>query len=245
MPCTETCASCVAGIDPGHFNRLSKTLSPFHLQPWQANELRANAEKALLDKDQEIERLGQQLAIKDTTIGLAEGHARVQQIAGEEQDTLLARFRLKDEAQRGALQEVERRLAVKELEVVDKNQELDDLHVAEREHATAMQDAQVKFAATERELAAEKDELVHFRLRNVQQRGVLREREEELAAKDEELERAAKKQRKTVDNATRSYAQLGAHLGGQCNSRLVQVKQVPARGSSSLIATDRTPSLLK
>ena len=77
-------------------------------------------------------------------------------------------------------------------------------------------------------LAAKDEQIGRFRLKIEKQRGVLRAREQALAAKDDELERAAKKQRKTVDNATHSYAQLGAQLGGQCNSRLVQVKQVPA-----------------
>jgi hypothetical protein len=94
-------------------------------------------------------------------------------------------------------------------------------------------------------LAAKDDQIARFHLKNEEQRGVLREREEELASKDKELERAAKKQRKTVDHATHSYAQLGAQLGRQCNSRLVQVKQVRARGLSGLIATDRTPGRLK
>ena len=77
-------------------------------------------------------------------------------------------------------------------------------------------------------LAAKDEQIGRFRLKVEKQRGVLRAREQALAAKDDELERAAKKQRKTVDNATHSYAQLGAQLGGQCHSRLVQVKQVPA-----------------
>ena len=145
-------------------------------------------------------------------------HARSLQAVGEEaQATLVERLRLAEEQIRA-------------------------LQAAGEEAERA---ARAERAGNQQVLAAKDDQIGRFRLENGEQRGVLREREEELAAKDEELERAAKKLRKTVDNATHSYAQLGAQLGGQCNSRLVQVKQVRARFPSGLIATYRTPILLK
>jgi hypothetical protein len=194
--------------------------------------LEASSREQVAAQDQELVRLrvavreharalkemGEDLAAKDKAIGLAEEHARSLQAVGEEaQASLVERLRLAEEQIRA-------------------------LQAAGEETERA---ARTERADKDRVLAAKDEQIARFRLKDEEQRGVLREREEELAARDEELERAAKKQRKTVDNATRSYAQLGAHLGGQCNSRLVQVKQVPARGSSSLIATDRTPSLLK
>jgi len=186
--------------------------------------LEASSREQVTVQDQELVRL--RVAVREHGRALKEmgedlaakdkaiEHARSVQAVGEEaQATLVERLRLAEEQNRALL-------AVGE----------------ETERAV-----RTERADTDQVLAAKDEQIERYRLGDKEQRGVLREREEELAAKDEELERAAKKQRKTADNATHSYSQLG----GQYNSRLVQVKQVHARGPWGLIATDRTPSLLK
>ena len=192
---------------------------------------------AVREHGRALKKMGKDLVGKDKAIGLAEEHARSLQAVGEEaQATLVERLRLAEEQVR-AMQ-----AAGKEAQATL----VERLRLAEAQ-IMAMQaaGAVTERAGKDQVIAAKDEQIARFRLKDEEQRGVLRQREEELAEKNEELKRAAKKQRKTVDAATHSYSQLGAQLGGQCNSRLVQVKQVPAGGSSGLISTDRTPSLLQ
>ena len=150
--------------------------------------------------------------------------SRREQVAAQDQELVRLRIAVREHAR--ALKEMGEDLAAKDkaierarsLQAVGEEAQatlVERLRLAE-EQIRALQAAGEEAERAARTEHADKDEQIgRFRLKNEEQGGVVRRREEELAAKDEELERAIKKQRKTVDNATRSYAQLGAQLGEQ------------------------------
>ena len=141
-----------------------------------------------------------------------------------------------------------RRLAAQEEEVAR-------FRVAEGGQAMALQDAREKLSAKDQALAAKDGEIERLQLVHNELARELAGKQEELFLKDSVIaqlrkearpgvdvlyvddgvtriegegqgEPAAKRLKATQDSAARSYAELG----GLFQSRLVQVKQVPARG---------------
>jgi len=129
------------------------------------------------------------------------------------------------------------------------------LRVAEGGQAVALQDAEEKLYAKHQALAAKDGEIERLQLVNKEQARELAGKQEELSLKASEIAQLSKEARPGVEvlyvdeGVTRiegegegepaakrlkamedSAARSSAELGGQFKSRLVQVKQVPARG---------------
>ena len=100
--------------------------------------------------------------------------------------------------------------------------ELARFRLTDAEQGRRVQESGQKLAAKDRALAAKDEELERLGLANAEQMRMLRKKK----AGDQ---RAAERLKAAEESSARSYAELGE----RSNSRLLQVKQVPARGHCS------------
>jgi len=189
------------------------------------NELRAITKKTnaelehnLRAAEKEVERIEDPVAVKDDAIALPQLN-----LGGG-----------------GGLapQEARETIAAKETEHAAQENELARFRLTNEEQGRRVQEMGQQLAAKDQALAAKDEELTRLGLAKEEQMTMLWGKEDELLAGHL---RAAERLKSTEESSARSYAELGEQL----NSRLFQVKQVPARGPCSLISPDHTPCSLK